>query len=204
MEIPRPADPSDRKWSEKAEELEFTALERIKTTSDKWLTTVASIGGIFTFAAFLKEPPDVSKLQPTYQFLVPVLFIIAVVCYFLSTFMAALATQGIPRRTYNTGPALRKASEEAVDKAIKNLMWSRRLIFPAAILLLFAIGMIWFGGSTKTNDSSINLLVLQETGIVYCGELTKDQDRNLLLKVDDKNIDVFKEAASFAMIDACP
>lgn len=204
MALPRSQDQYDRKWAEKAQELEFSSLDRVKAAAEKWATSLAALTGVFGIITLIKGPEDISKLTSPCQVAVGVALLLAVVCAFSSILLAALAAQGIPKRNWYSGPVVRKKSGLAADRAAKYLFWSRVLVAPVVIALAVAIGTTWFGDRPPDSKSRSAVLAVQRSGAVLCGQLMADERGNVALKVKDQSLTILKEVESIAMIEKCP
>jgi hypothetical protein len=203
MSLPRAQDPNDRKWAAKARELEFDALTRVKSAAEKWATTIASLTGVFGIITLIKGPEDITELTMGARVVVGVLLFIAVLCAAGSIYLAALAAQGVPNKIWLDASSVRKAFQDAADKAADRLSCSRKLVVPAVILLAIAIGLTWFGPRPAAPIPAVNVLVVQRSGAVSCGELKSDEQGHLALKAKGELLGL-NEIVSLSTIAKCP
>jgi hypothetical protein len=203
MTIPGNADPIDPKWEQKAKELQFTALENIKSAAEKWATTISSLTGLLGIITLIKGPEDINGLTPDYQAYVGIALATTLLCAFLSIYYAAIAAQGIPSEIWANGRSLRDASQLAAKEAARRLSISRKLVIPAVLALAVAVGLTWFGERTSKADSTA-AIVVQNSGAVMCGELTVGEQGNLQLKPTDKTITELNDVATLSIVDRCP
>lgn len=201
MTKPRAQSPIDRMWAKKAEDLQLNSLERIKSVSEKWLGTIASLTGVFGIIALIKGPSDISELSSGFRASVVILLIIAVVSTFLAIILAALAAQGIPKFVWATGSVIKKAYAQEADKALYRLNWSRFLVIPAVITIGLAIGLTWYG-TWNTPSKPTKYIAIYSTGEVMCGQLANSQGQLALM--DDNNIRVLENIESLNTVDSCP
>src|SRR6476620_6625836 len=104
MTFPRAQTQDDRKWAEKAQELEFTALDRVKAAAEKWGTSITGLTGVFGTITLIKGPDDISALVWWAKGVVVVALGLAVYFACRSIYLAAIAAQGIPSGIPLTGP----------------------------------------------------------------------------------------------------
>jgi hypothetical protein len=204
MGLPRAQDQNDRKWAEKAQELEFTASDRVKASAEKWVTSIASLTGVFGIITLIKAPEDISTLTFGWKVGVGVALLIAVTCASLSIYFGALAAQGIPRSNWLSAAAVRRGSIAAAEQASKRLHTSRVLVVPAVILLATAVAFTWFGDREIASNTPTTVLAVQKSGVVICGTLTADVQGHPALKVKDQSITILNEVVSLAVIGNCP
>jgi hypothetical protein len=206
---PEPVSPTELQWADKAEEEQFSALSRVRAAAEKWATTIATLTGVFSLAAFVKGNDDISKLTQTTQYVVAAILALALLCAVLTIFLAALAAQGAPayfsadENPRNDPDAYRTHYENEVAHAVALLYWSRRLVIPVIVLLAIAIGTMWFG-PTQSTPSAINVLVTKETGAVLCGELVGGPG-TLSIKAKQANrAMVLDHVATLQVTETCP
>lgn len=201
MAMPRPQDPIDRLWAKKAEDLQLNSLERIKSTSEKWLGTISSLTGVFGIVALIKGPSDISQLSSGLRFFVVGMVILAVISTFLSIILAALAAQGVPKKMWATGSVIRDVYTQEADKALFRLNWSRFLVIPAVIALGLAIISTWIG-TWSTLSEPTNYVVIYKNGDVVCGHLASN--KNKLILVGNNGPKILKNIKSIDIIKHCP
>jgi hypothetical protein len=100
-----PATVSDATWQRRAEELQFSALPGIRATAERWAATVGSLTGIFTIAAIIKGPSDITAVRGSLHLLgtrlswsvaAGILVAAALACASTAIVLAAMAAQGTP------------------------------------------------------------------------------------------------------------
>lgn len=198
-----PQDPGDRKWAEKAQELEFNALENVKKAADKWATTIGSLTGLLGIITLIKGPEDIQGLTPLFQGLVGLFLFLTLSFAFASMYLAALAAQGEPHSIWATGPDLRRNSGIAAEKAVKRLAASRKWVIPAVVALTIAVGLTWFG-QRKSDVKPTSAVVVQKSGVVLCGEITVNGQGGLQLKPKDNPVSDLNKVATLIIVDECP
>lgn len=177
---PRAATAEDRKWEDKAKELQnelqYETLARIQSTADKWAQSVAVIIGLFTLAAAVKGPQDISSLAPMTQKQIVALIIVTLFSALAALLAAAFAAQGIPRKQWISGPALRRAYESGVDRSLSLLNTSRICMGVAVVTLLSALALTWL--SPKQPPQA---MVIEKSGVALCGLLQTNAKGELVL-----------------------
>jgi hypothetical protein len=168
---PRRATPSDVRWAQRADELEYNALSRVRSTAEKWTASLGAILGLGGTVLLVKGREDISTLETTYQVLVGVVLLAALGVALAATVVGGLAAQGTPRNVrWPSGTKLRRWEREQALSAIGRLRTSRVLAIVAVGLIVVAVGLTWFGEAESTSKPP-TVVVLQESGSVLCGRL---------------------------------
>ena len=194
--------PYERKWAAKAEELEFTSLERVKTAAEKWATSIASITGIFGIVTLIKGPPEIAGLAPPYPLVVGVALLLSVTSALASIALAALAAQGVPEKLWNTALDTKSLYKAATKRAAAKLLWSRLAVVPAVLAMITAVGVTWFGA--RVPPKAPNFLVVSDAGIVFCGTLSSDLEGQSSLRLANGSPVALEHVAIIVTVSTCP
>jgi hypothetical protein len=169
---PRRATPSDVRWAERADELEFETLTRVRAASEKWAASLAAILGLTGAVFVVKGRDDVSKLDTPYQVAVGILLLVALIVAAIATYLAARAAQGTPTDVkWPNGGKLRRWEHEEALAARKHLRASRVLALVTVSIVVLAIGLTWFGEAKPASADSSAVVILRATGAPLCGTL---------------------------------
>jgi hypothetical protein len=68
-----PATAEDQAWEKRALEMQLEALDRVRSTAEKWAGSISAILGIFGVAAVIEGPDDFSKIEEPYSLIAGVL-----------------------------------------------------------------------------------------------------------------------------------
>ena len=160
------------RWAQRADELEFDALTRVRATAEKWAASLAAILGVAGTVLLVKGRGDISTLTTGYQVLVAVVIFAALVVAVVATFYAALAAQGTPQDVkWPSGAKLRDWERQQSLSAVRRLKTSRLLAIVAIGLVVLAVGLTWFGEANPPSATPATVLVLREAAEPLCGEL---------------------------------
>jgi hypothetical protein len=162
---------SDLKWEERSEQLEFEALTRVRAAAEKWAASLTAILGLFGTVLLVKGRDDISKLTVTFQVLVGLVLLAALVTAAVAAYLAALAAQGTPEEVrWPSGPALRQWEREQALLAKGRMKTSRRVTGITLALLVAAVALTWYG-PPDDEESGQNVLVVPAAGAPVCGKL---------------------------------
>jgi hypothetical protein len=199
---PVPIDEVQRKWEVKAQELEFTALDGVRSGAEKWATTISALTGIFGLTALVSGIGDVDSLAPGCKATVGVLLLLAGLCAAGAVTFAAMAAQGQPRQLWSTGELLRDHYKEAAKTAARHLTRSRQLMIPAFLLLFGAVAVTWYG--PRKPAVAEHAVAIQQTGVALCGELTSDEQGRLAIRIKGQGVRTLDRVVSISGIEKCP
>jgi hypothetical protein len=207
----RPATIGDAKWEERADTLSFNALSNVRSTAEKWTTTIASVLAIFSVVALVKGPEDVTKVEgdfgPFANETWAVIFIGgAVICAAVATILAANAAYGLPGRFRFTGENVRELHRVDTAKSALALAWARFLSFGAVGFLMLAVAITWLATPEKPEPAS-SVLVVREVGRPFCGVLQASAPGTIgVLEKGSKTPRVVgvDEVVALTAVAACP
>lgn len=203
----RRATPSDVRWAQRVEDLEFDALSNVRSTAEKWAATLAAIIGLGGTIIFVKGRDDVSRLTTGYQLVIAVVIFAALVTALVATVFAALAAQGTPREVAWPSPGeLRKWQRDEARKAIGHLRTSRILAVVVVALLAIAVGLTWFGAAKPASPAPATVLVVRKVGTPLCGRVV-DSGGGAVSLIPQNSPAVMLDGAdiqSLVLISSCP
>ncbi len=171
-------------------------LPKLRETAEKWGQTVATLLGLFGIAGFIKGRDEISKLDEPAGAALGVVLLLAFILAAVSTGLAALAAQGIPRSILEDRVAANRRT--AADNARVRINYSRWAIVPVMLLLPLAIGITWYAPQKEAGGAKY--LVVQQSGVL-CGELERRDDGTLAMK---SNSTPLTNVTSMTAVDKCP
>lgn len=149
---------SDLRWEDRADELEFEALDRVRSAAEKWAASLAAILALFGALLVVKGRDDISRLTAGFEIAVACLLLIGLGAAAHATWQAALAAQGTPEDLrWPTGPELRRWELERAREAKRQLRRSRQSTWLAVIALVLAVGLTWFGKSESQSAETVQI-----------------------------------------------
>lgn len=199
--------PDQVRWQKKADELQFTALDTVRGTAEKWAASLAAILGLFGTVLLVKGREDITKLADEYQVAVAMVLLMALAAAAGASAYAAFAAQGTPRDLrWPTGDKLRALERASAVLARERLKWSRILTFVAVGLLAAAVGLTWFGEAKPPESTEAHLLVISPSADPECGSLARAAGGGLVLETDASTqvpIDP-ADVTSAVVVPSCP
>lgn len=195
--------PVDVLWQKKAEELEFKALDNVRSAGEKWGVTLGALLGLTGTVLVVKGPESVTDLTSGGKLAVGLTLALAFLAAIAATVLAALAAQGTPRRlNWPSGPRLREWEHGAALKAKNRLFWSRACTLVAVLAIAVAVAFAWFGPEAEASGSTV--LLAPEQGAPLCGKLVNGS-AGVELKVGDKTTPAPPGPyTSVVAVDSCP
>ena len=185
QQIPaRPAQPEDRRWTAKAEELEFTGLAEFRKDAERWLGLLGTATGGFGIIALLQGPGSYGDLAGWRVAAALGLLGVAAIAL-LGAFGYGLVAASGPTnaRFYNNPIQVRDLYERDLLHAATRLRTSQLCALFAVGLLLVAAFVVWLPAETSAETStSPRALVVLRSGDVLCGVLTVGGDGNASLR----------------------
>jgi hypothetical protein len=196
----READPEERYWHGRLEELQAKSLTDVHGAAEKWAGTIASLVGIFGIAGLIKGRDEIDKLTQNTKLGVAILVGIALLLAFIAMYMAALAAQGVTSEVWTVGD-FEQQYNNATKVAADRLKGSRLLVIPATLALAIAVGLTWFGPAKKAEGEN-SAVVVRQGGAAVCGQLVQ-QGASLSLATDAGAVPI-EDALGITPVSACP
>jgi hypothetical protein len=196
----RPQPPAQ--FVNQAVQISTDSLKSVRTTATNWATTVSALVGISTITALLKGSDTLSKLSLATQILYAVSFFLTLALAVTAAYYAAIASQGTPDYDFNDPISVLEENTRNIEDAKNQLQRSRCLAIVAVVFLfltLFFSSFDLFGSGTP--DTSTSVLVVQKSGSVICGTLTKDNNGSGSLTVNGNPLN---NVVSVVVVSSCP
>jgi hypothetical protein len=152
---PQPSSAENLAWAKEALRLEVAALPAVRASAERWTASLGAVLGGVGLGALLRGPGDFDQLAGTPSALGKVCFIAAVVAGCAATASAAVAAQVTRVRVLLPGGAtFRVAAQRATSRAFRLLRASQILAGAAVVLLLLAVGILWWGNHEMHGHTS--------------------------------------------------
>jgi hypothetical protein len=194
----------DRLIQQRAEQQTVEALSIIRATAEKWAATIAAVFTALGFVTFIQGREQIRALGHVFEIVAGGAVLAAFSLAAIAIVLAALAAQGTPRETAVTGPELRFIEQREALRARKRLTRSRASLGFALILVIVALGFLWYSPGDK-KKSQTNVLVLTRSGDLECGSLEATGGNQLAVKSGStvKKIQT-TEVLSVSTVQFCP
>jgi hypothetical protein len=176
-------DAEDRRWTEKAQELQRDALPDVRSTAEKWAASLTGVLGVVGLAALIEGADKFASLRNPEQWIGKACFFAAALLTLCATGFATAAAQGSGRMVWMPySENLREDARREVKKAAARLAASRWLAGIAVAFVLGSAFALWWGrgaassptvievqGSKLCSDSFINVKPAPGTKyVVHC------------------------------------
>lgn len=159
-------------WQAASNTADLNALSSIRSTAEKWGTTISALFGAFAFVTFIRGPGTFDKLKTPDKNWITGLLIGGLALALIAIVTAAFAAQGIPFNTFNNATVFRDNAMRRARNA-SDLLRVSRISGPLAVAAVFA-ALLWsWNAPPKTEKASVQrtYFVLHVTGPVQCGDL---------------------------------
>jgi hypothetical protein len=201
-----PTNPTDLRWTQRQEDLQFEALAKVRSAAEKWAASLGALLGLSGTILVVQGRDDFSKLEDEFRIAVGATLLVAVIIGACATFLAARAAQGTPAHVaWPSGAKLKKWEHEEAVKARGMLTRSRHLAIGAVALVLLALGLTWFG-EAKPADADA-LLVVPREGAPVCGTMAAAADGESVVVTLEGGQEVSLEGSDVGdviRVDRCP
>jgi hypothetical protein len=176
-------------WDKAAAEVARGALDRIRGSCEKWGASVGTLLGIFGVVAIVGGPTAIGDVDShSARIALVVLILLAGVCAFASTLLAAFGAQGGTPKIMPTwdGMEYRTYAMDQSRKAMWKLQCSRYSGIGAAVLVFLA-GLLLLSVSLQSANSPTQtgrVVVVTKAGDVLAGQI----DENGQITVGDQKV----------------
>ena len=123
------ADPpslTDKRWAQRANELQFTELAGVRATAEQWRNGLAALTGLLAITAVVISPGLADKLDPGWRLAVGVVAAVGLLALLFGTFEAMHAAFGVPGDGFlMTGERLRQWESQQTRDTTRALATAR-------------------------------------------------------------------------------
>ena len=160
--------------------LEQTQLDRVRAAAEGWRNGQAALLGLIATVSVVKGPDAINDLPTTWQVIVGVLLLGALLAATAGVTFAIRAVYGDPKVEKiddDLTTWLKRTKRQQLTRAISDLRAGRRLTYVTLALLTGAIAVSWY--ATPAPPSSVKLQTATGT---TCGTLQAGTGQVLVLK----------------------
>ncbi|MDX6306986.1 MAG: hypothetical protein QOI06_32 [Nocardioidaceae bacterium] len=165
---------TDYKWAQRAANLEFDELQRVRDYANKWHTGAMSFTGLVAVASASAAPFVGDQLGTAAKVGLGFAVVVALVALSVSSWQAMKAAYGEPTPIDNTGVALRRWNRTAVSSAVSAITCSKVSAVIAVLAHAGAAAIGLFDGKSQVASTTIE--VSTPDGKTYCGTFTADNE----------------------------
>jgi len=179
-----PVSRADLAWEEQAEQAYLDALPAVRSAAEKWAGLTGVILGVFGFASFTNGRDEIQSLTANWEPLTGGAALLALLIALGAVIFAGLAAQGTPKQVLESGEDLRLRSVRDARTARSRLRISRVGTAIAVILLLVALGMLWYA-PTDSEENRPTFEIKVGPGDTVCGQLKALTEKEIVLDVGE-------------------
>jgi hypothetical protein len=193
---------------ERRKQLRQESLVVARSTAEKWAGTSVALLAALGFATIVQGGKQIRSLDEPYEYYVAAGVLCSLALAVLAILFAAIAAQGSSptAMTKLTATELLTYEEDEAEKAAEKLSVSRRLLGLATILVIAAVGFLFYAPTDDEDPTQV--LVVTGDGTVVCGELQSDVGRGeIRIKPEGQLSDVVVATGDLLSLDSvasCP
>jgi hypothetical protein len=196
-----PSKTAMERWEEIAEELPFGQLERVRTSADKWLTTISALTGLTSLLTLLASGETTRQPTDVPQFLVGAFLALAFISAISAIYLGALAAQGGSTKILNDPLEVRNWYRDEAAKAANHLLSSRRFALAAAILVGLSTFVAWYGPDEQ--ESMTSAIITLQSGTILCKTILTDANGNVVFDLGTLSNPI-QNVSSLQLVEECP
>lgn len=164
--------PDDQRWNTEAVEASHTALKDVRSAAQSWSGSIAGFLGAFGLVAFVKGPEALSDVEDATAAIIIGAVVVAALATSAAVLLAALASQGSPRRVSRLdGWTLKTWHRRRAKTAAGQLRASRLLAVGAALVVLVATALTWISELGEDETADEHVIAVLTDGTITCGKL---------------------------------
>ncbi|MFK0049906.1 hypothetical protein ACIQU4_38530 [Streptomyces sp. NPDC090741] len=159
---------SDRRWAERARELEFTRLPELRRQAEGWRTGLTGLTTLLAVLMLLKGRDNLAELPDWARALATGLLVSAFVLLVVGSLLAVRAAHGVPGgEILLGGQALRRWTEQEASRVKRALSRASACCVLGVVLVVGALLLSW----VTTETAPTHLVEVRTNTGGLCGEL---------------------------------
>jgi len=167
---PRAVNLADKRWAQRANELQFHGLETVRATADHWRTGTAALTTLLSAASIIAAPGLADRLTGGWRIAAGLLALTALLSLLYGTWQAMRAAFGLPDAAVTmTGERLHRWESQQARVGADALRQARLGALTGMLLLIVTAG-VTFLGTPSTAGQTARVQVGTTT---YCGRIGK-------------------------------
>ncbi|MEX0168262.1 hypothetical protein [Streptomyces sp. LMG1-1-1.1] len=185
---------SDRRWAERARELEFTRLPELRRQAEGWRTGLTGLTTLLAVLVLLKGRDNLADLPVWARTTASGLLVSAFVLLVAGSLLAVRAAHGVPgSEILLGGQALRRWTEQEVSRVTRALARASVCCVLGVVLVVGAVVVAWVTTGGGGAPAPV-VEVLTRTGVT-CGELVAADAREVSVRTSSGGVVAVPQAA---------
>jgi hypothetical protein len=167
---PRALDLSDKRWAQRAHQLQFRELDAVRATAERWRTGLAALTTLLAASSVIAAPGLADRLPGGWHAAVGLIALAGLLSLLYGTWEAMTAAFGWPGTAVTmTGERLHRWSSAQAQAGVAALRRARFATLAGILLLILTAGATFLGASTAAGRTArVDL-----GGAAFCGRIEK-------------------------------
>jgi hypothetical protein len=167
---PRALDLSDKRWAQRAHQLQFHELDAVRATAERWRTGLAALTSLLAASSVIAAPGLADRLPGGWHVAVGIIALAGLLSLLYGTWEAMTAAFGRPGAAVTmTGERLHRWESAQAQTGVAALRRARFATAAGILLLILTAGTTFLGASTAAGQTArVDL-----GGVAYCGRIEK-------------------------------
>ncbi|XKK39785.1 hypothetical protein HFP72_02645 [Nocardiopsis sp. ARC36] len=158
----------DRRWTERARELEFTRLPELRQQAEGWRNALTALTALPAVLMLLKGQDKLAELPGWARYGSMALLLLAFLLLSAAMLLAARAAYGAPgQKILVGGQSLRRWTEDEVARVARKVRWAFVLCLTGMSTVMVAVTLSWVG----TTEAPTDLVSVKADDNELCGRL---------------------------------
>jgi len=189
-------------WKQIADQMTANPLQQVRDAAERWITLLTTLIGVSTVLGLIQGRDSITKLSLASQIMLVTVVLLALLSLAIAIYFATMASEGDAGFIVLDKQNFIAWYRNSVTKALERLKISRLLGVVSIVLVVLALFILLFGPSQPTPET--NVLIMQKSGAVVCGTLTKDSAGHLLLSRIGLPPIILRDVVSLSIVSGCP
>jgi hypothetical protein len=178
--------PDNKRWAQRAREVQFSELSSVRATAEQWRNGLAGLTALLSAAALITSPTLGAKISGGWRVIVGLLVLGGLVALIYGTWRAMLAAFGVPGTAIPmTGERLQAWEQQQAGDAVDKLDQAR-FAFLAGVGMIVAASAVAFW--VQPSSPSGPAVVITTTTEVLCGHLGSGKAGSVELRTADGQV----------------
>jgi hypothetical protein len=186
----RPSPPQltldSKRWAQRADNLQFTELESVRTVAQNWRTGLAGLTSLLSVTSIVVAPGVADRLGGIWRPIAGALALAGLLALLYGTWQAMQAAFGVPGQAVRlSGELLRKWESDSARKGVAALAQARGATIAGLVLLIATTAVVIFG--TRSQPAGMFLRV-EGHSQTFCGHLGRSDADKLEIMGNDGSV----------------
>jgi hypothetical protein len=195
-----------KRWSQRAQEIQFTQLDQMREHAEKWRNGMIALTALFATISIVKGTEQLNNLTHLGKLIVVWLFGSAFLLLLTGSLLAMRAAFGIPGTMLLSGENLEAWEQEETRKSSLSLSIGRIIFLIGVLCIAVAVAITWINSGPQAKT---RVAVKTNTGRLVCGELASGSSQGIIISAQnvfggtEEHLG-FTEIVAMKMVRNCP